>query len=60
MEIIILKTIGTAMLNILVLLVTVGFVKDNYLSSWIKTTILIILSLSTVTILAGVLSLIWI
>lgn len=60
METIILKIMSTAVLAILVSLGVVGFVEDSYLSSWIKTTILIILSLSIVTIITGVLALIWI
>jgi len=60
METIILKIISTAVLAILVSLGVVGFVEDSYLSTRIKATILIILSLSIVTIITGVIALIWI
>ena len=59
MEIIILKIMGTAVLSILVSLGVAGFVGVSCSSSWLKASILIILSLSIVTIIAGILAIIW-
>ena len=60
MEIVILKIMGTAMLNTLVFLGLVGFVKDVHLEPWIKASILIVLCMSAVTIFTGAVALIWI
>jgi len=60
METVILKIMGTAMLNILVFLGLAGLLDNTIASSWVKATILIVLCISTVTIVTSAVALIWI
>ena len=60
METVVLKIMGTAMLNFLVFLGLAGLFDNMIANSWVKATILIVLCISAVTIFTSAVALIWI